>query len=168
MHPRRSYSTPSNRLNASQPEQLPTFVRPENLAYSRGGTTSRISPSSSWIHLSFCGHGGDTLGAHAFFQDHRPDLKQKILGIVIDGDGRPICTEMWPRNTADVSVLLPVVDQLRRPVCHRPCVRGRRPGHDLGQTIAGLEERNRKSHAIRYLRKLTAKSGLTTKRESDF
>jgi transposase len=42
-----------------------------------------------------------------------PDLKQMILGLVVDGDGRPICTEMWPGNTADVTTLLPVVDRLR-------------------------------------------------------
>jgi hypothetical protein len=27
-------------------------------------------------------------------KDYRPDLKQMIL--VVDGDGRPICTELWP------------------------------------------------------------------------
>jgi hypothetical protein len=32
-----------------------------------------------------------------------------ILAVVIDGDGRPICTEMLPGNTADATVLLPVV-----------------------------------------------------------
>jgi hypothetical protein len=32
---------------------------------------------------------------------------------VIDADGRPICSEMWPGNTADVSVLIPVIDRLR-------------------------------------------------------
>src|SRR5262249_53356726 len=36
-----------------------------------------------------------------------------ILAVVIDGDGRPICTEMLPGNTADATVLLPVVDRLR-------------------------------------------------------
>ena len=28
-----------------------------------------------------------------------PDLKQMILGLVVDGDGRPICTEMSARGT---------------------------------------------------------------------
>jgi hypothetical protein len=36
-----------------------------------------------------------------------------IPGVVIDQDGRPICTEMWPGNTADVTVLVPMVDCLR-------------------------------------------------------
>jgi len=37
----------------------------------------------------------------------------KPPGVVIDQDGRPICTEMWPGNTADVTVLVPMVDCLR-------------------------------------------------------
>ncbi len=35
-----------------------------------------------------------------------------ILGLVVDGDGRPICTGV-AGNTADVTSLLPVVDRLR-------------------------------------------------------
>ena len=36
-----------------------------------------------------------------------------ILALVVDAEGRPICTEMVPGNTADVTVLLPVVERLR-------------------------------------------------------
>src|SRR5262245_34884114 len=95
--------------------------------------------------LSFCGEGGATLGAHGFSKDHRPDLKQMILGVVIDGDGRTICTEMWPGNTADVTVLLPVVDRLRRRFAiGRVCVVAAR-GMISAETIAGLEEIGRAS-----------------------
>src|SRR5262245_16325156 len=31
-----------------------------------------------------------------------PNLKQMILGLVVDGSGSPLCTEMWPGNIADV------------------------------------------------------------------
>jgi hypothetical protein len=31
-----------------------------------------------------------------------------------DGDGRPVCSEMWPGNTADVSTFIPVIDRLHR------------------------------------------------------
>jgi Transposase DDE domain len=64
--------------------------------------------------LSFYGEGGETLGEHGYSKDHRPDLKQMILGLVVDDAGRPICTEMWPGNTADVTTLLPVIDRLRQ------------------------------------------------------
>ena len=37
-----------------------------------------------------------------------------ILAVLIDGDGRPVCTEMWPGNTADVGSLIPAVDRLQR------------------------------------------------------
>ncbi|MCI0599706.1 MAG: transposase [Beijerinckiaceae bacterium] len=62
--------------------------------------------------LSFYGEGGETLAEHGYSKDCRPDLKQMILGLVVDGNGRPICTEMWPGNTADVTTLLPVIDRL--------------------------------------------------------
>jgi hypothetical protein len=45
-----------------------------------------------------------------------------ILAVLIDGEGRPVCSEMWPGNTADVTTLIPVIDRLRQrfaiaPVC---------------------------------------------------
>ena len=91
--------------------------------------------------LSFYGQGGQTLGEYGYSKDYRPDLKQMILGLVVDGDGRPICTEMWPGNTADVTSLLPVVDRLReRFSIGRVCVVADR-GMISAATIAGLEER---------------------------
>ena len=62
--------------------------------------------------LSFVGAGGRRR-RRGHSKDHRPELGQMVLGVVIDAEGRPICTEMWPGNTADVSVLLPIVDRLR-------------------------------------------------------
>src|SRR5262245_43246117 len=64
--------------------------------------------------LYFEGAGGQTLGRRGFSKDHRPDLRQMILAVLIDGDGRPVCSEMWPGNTADVTTLIPVIDRLRR------------------------------------------------------
>jgi hypothetical protein len=64
--------------------------------------------------LSFYGEGGETLGEHGYSKDYRPDLRQMILALIVDGAGRPICTEMWPGNTADVTTLLPVIDRLRQ------------------------------------------------------
>ena len=91
--------------------------------------------------MSFYGEGGETLGEHGYSKDYRPDLKQMILGLVVDGDGRPICTEMWPGATDDVTTLLPVVDRLRqRFSIGRVCVVAAR-GMISAATIAGLEER---------------------------
>jgi hypothetical protein len=91
--------------------------------------------------LSFVGAGGATLGRRGHSKDHRPELVQMVLGVVIDADGRPVCTEMWPGNTADVSALLPIVDRLRsRFAIGRVCVVADR-GMISAPTIAALEER---------------------------
>src|SRR5215207_4544326 len=91
--------------------------------------------------LSFEGAGGEMLGAHGYSKDHRPDLKQMILAVVVDAQGRPICTEMMPGNTADVSVLVPVIDRLRhRFGITRACVVADR-GMIAEATIAALDER---------------------------
>ena len=91
--------------------------------------------------LSFYGEGGETLGEHGYSKDYRPDLKQMILALIVDGSGRPICTEMWPGNTADVATLLPAIDRLqRRFSIGRVCVVADR-GMISAATIEGLETR---------------------------
>jgi transposase len=91
--------------------------------------------------LSFAGEGGETLGAHGHSKDHRPDLNQMVLAVVLDGEGRPLCTEMLPGNTADVTVLLPIVDRLRdRFAVGRVCVVADR-GMISTATIRALEDR---------------------------
>jgi hypothetical protein len=78
-------------------------------------------------------------------KDHRPDLMQMILGVVIDAQGRPVCTEMWPGHTADVGALLPIVDRLRgRFGIGRVCVVADR-GLIAEATLAGLEARGLES-----------------------
>jgi hypothetical protein len=64
--------------------------------------------------LYFEGEGGETLGQHGYSKDHRPDLHQLVVGAVLDGEGRPICCEVWPGNTADVTTLLAVVERLQQ------------------------------------------------------
>ena len=55
--------------------------------------------------IYFEGEGGESIGQRGFSKDHRPDLKQMVVGVVINDEGRPICCEMWPGNTTDVSTL---------------------------------------------------------------
>ena len=64
--------------------------------------------------IYFEGEGGRTLGENGLSKDHRPDLKQMVVGVVLDNDGRPICSEMWPGNTTDVKSLVPIVQRLSR------------------------------------------------------
>ena len=89
--------------------------------------------------LYFEGAGGQTLGRHGYSKDHRPDLMQMILAVLIDGNGRPVCSEMWPGNTADV--ISPAGSRLgRRFAIDRICVVTDR-GMISADTIAGLEAR---------------------------
>jgi len=62
--------------------------------------------------LYFHGDGG-TLGAHGHSRDHRPELKQVVVGAMLSGDGRPISCEVYRGNQTDVRALLPVVDRAR-------------------------------------------------------
>jgi len=64
--------------------------------------------------IYFEGAGGDTLGQRGKSKDHRPDLRQLVVGVILDGRGRPICCELWPGNTSDVTSLIPIVDRLRQ------------------------------------------------------
>jgi len=90
--------------------------------------------------LYFEGEGGETLGQYGYSKDHRPDLHQMVVGAVLDGEGRPICCELWPGNTADVTTLLAVVDRLwRRFHIRRVCIVADR-GMISRETVTDLEE----------------------------
>jgi hypothetical protein len=64
--------------------------------------------------LYFEGQGGESLGQRGYNKDHRPDLPQMVVGLALDVQGNPICCELWPGNTADVTTLVPVIERMRR------------------------------------------------------
>ena len=64
--------------------------------------------------MFFTGDGGESLGQYGKSKDRRSDCKQMVLGMVIDGDGIPVCSEMWPGNTTDVTTLDWVAGRLQR------------------------------------------------------
>jgi hypothetical protein len=64
--------------------------------------------------IYFEGRGGETIGQYGHSKDHRPDRMQMVVGVVLDGQGRPLCCELWPGNITDVKTLLPIVDRLRK------------------------------------------------------
>jgi hypothetical protein len=53
------------------------------------------------------------------------DLRQMTLAVLIDGAGRPVCSEMWPDNPADVMTLIPVADPAAPVLRDRARVRAR-------------------------------------------
>ena len=62
----------------------------------------------------FEGAGGETIGQLGHSKDHRPDLSQMVVGVILDNSGNPICCEMWPGNTADVNSLIPVIKRIKQ------------------------------------------------------
>ena len=63
--------------------------------------------------LYFEGEGGEELGRRGHSKDHRPDTYQIVVGMVLDGEGNPVCSEIWPGNTTDVTSLIPVAARLK-------------------------------------------------------
>ena len=98
--------------------------------------------------IYFEGDGGETLGQYGISKDSRPDLKQMVVGAVLDGKGNPICCELWPGNTADVKTLVPIVDRLKSKFCiGRICIVADR-GMISKETIAELQKSVRDVHYI--------------------
>ena len=83
--------------------------------------------------LYFEGKGGEQLGRRGNSKDHRPDLPQMVVGMVLDNKGRPLCCELLPGNTTDVNTLIPVVKRIKRRFhISRICIVG-----DRGMFAAG-------------------------------
>jgi hypothetical protein len=94
--------------------------------------------------IYFEGAGGQTMGQYGHSKDHRPDLKQMVVAAVLDGEGRPVCCELWPGNTTDVRTLVPIVDRLRsRFSIQRICIVADR-GMISAETIQELESPRRR------------------------
>jgi hypothetical protein len=89
--------------------------------------------------IYFEGEGGQEIGRHGQSKDHRPDRKQMVVGLALDRHGWPLCCELWPGNTADVTTLLPVVNRLRQRFrVRRVCIVADR-GMISASTIKALE-----------------------------
>jgi len=89
--------------------------------------------------LYFEGEGGD-IGELGHSKDQRPDLNQMIVGVVLDREGNPVASEMWPGNAADVTSLFPVIQRIRsRFPIDKLCIVADR-GMISGDTAAYLEK----------------------------
>lgn len=62
--------------------------------------------------IYFEGRGGEVMGRHGHSKDHRPDLAQLVVGMVLDQTGMPLCSQILPGNSTDVKSLLPVKTRL--------------------------------------------------------
>jgi hypothetical protein len=59
--------------------------------------------------IYFEGQGGESLGQWGHSKDHRPDLRQMIVGAALDQQGRAVCCELFPGNATDVKLLFPAI-----------------------------------------------------------
>jgi transposase len=58
-------------------------------------------------------HNGDQgLRKRGFSKDHRPDLPQAVIGMAVTKSGIPVRCWVWPGNTADMSVIAQVKQDL--------------------------------------------------------
>lgn len=90
--------------------------------------------------IYFEGEGGETIGKHGYSKDHRPDLKQMVVGLGMDATGKPLFCQMWPGNTADAGTLIPIVEAMQKRFCVRQmCVVADR-GMVSEKTLAFLEQ----------------------------
>jgi len=64
--------------------------------------------------IYFEGEGGQSIGEYGHSKDHRPDLKQMVVGVVLDAEGRPMCCELLPGNIVDARTLLPVIIRVKQ------------------------------------------------------
>ena len=98
--------------------------------------------------IYFEGRGGETLEQYGHSKDHRPDRVQMVVGVVLDGQGRPLCCELWPGNITDVKTLLPIVDRLRKRFAIRSvCVVADR-GMISQHTIEELQSKEGRVHYV--------------------
>ena len=91
--------------------------------------------------IYFEGAGGESLGQFGHSKDHRPDRKQVVVGVVLDAEGYPVCSEVWPGNTTDITTLEPIAARLQHQfqIAHVCLVADR--GMISAQTIEALEAR---------------------------
>ena len=98
--------------------------------------------------IYFEGEGGASIGQYGNSKDHRPDRKQMVVAAVLDSTGRPICCELWPGNTTDVTTLIPIVDRLKsRFAIGRLCIVADR-GMISKKTIEALQAVHRDTRFI--------------------
>lgn len=64
--------------------------------------------------ISYWGKGkGNELLAHGYSKNKRFDLKQLVVGLIMDDQGVPLGHEVWPGNTSDKPAFKEVIDKIK-------------------------------------------------------
>ena len=78
----------------------------------------------------FHGAAADLLGRRGKSKDFRPQCPQLVVDLALSSDDRPLCTGIWPGNTAEVTTLLPGGETPAAAVRVRVNLPGGGSGHD--------------------------------------
>ncbi|MDI6809966.1 MAG: IS1634 family transposase [Candidatus Eisenbacteria bacterium] len=62
----------------------------------------------------FEGRGPIGLAEFGKSKDGKYDCRQVVVGVVLSGDGWPLCTEIWPGNMSDKKTVVPILDALKK------------------------------------------------------
>jgi hypothetical protein len=76
------------------------------------------------------GEGGQEIGRHGKSKDHRPDLKQMVVGLTLDLHGWPLCCELWPGKYGRCHYAPAGGQSIATTVSGAPGLYGGGPGHD--------------------------------------
>jgi len=101
-------------LSHGMPRTIKDRVEEELFARRRDLLTTLDMVFFDTTSIYFEGRGGESMGQYGFSKDHRPDLKQLVVGMVLDDGGTPLCSQILQGNATDVKSLLPVRARLER------------------------------------------------------
>lgn len=62
----------------------------------------------------FEGEGPEGLAALGKSKDGKHDCTQVVIGVVLTQDGWPLCSEVWPGNTSDMTTVVPILRSLEQ------------------------------------------------------
>lgn len=127
------------RLSHGMPRLMKDRLEEELFARRRDLLTTLDMVFFDTTSIYFEGQGGQAMGQYGFSKDHRPDLKQLVVGMVLDNTGTPLCSQLLPGNATDVKSLLPVRSRLEHQFgVERVCLVADR-GMISTETLAELE-----------------------------
>lgn len=127
-------------LSHGMPRCTKDLVEEELFARRRDLLTTLDMVFFDTTSIYFEGRGGEVMGQFGFSKDHRPDLRQLVVGMVLDDTGTPLCSQILPGDATDVKSLLPVKARLERQFAAQSLCLVADRGMISKQTMAQLEE----------------------------
>lgn len=80
------------------------------------------------------------LARHGYSREHRPDLLQIEIGLLVDADGIPIGHEVFDGNIKDVTTVLGVLERLQRDFAIQRCIFVGDDGMASAPNLAAVEQ----------------------------